>query len=150
MSVQQSMQDIEKIIVLDYGSQYNQLITRRIREFGVYSELLSHKLTADEIMAKGNVKGIILSGGPMSVYADGAFSIDEAVFDLGIPVLGICYGMQLMTFKNGGVVARSDKREYGQQSLFIDKADSAIFKGLEAEELVLMSHSDRIEEIPEG
>lgn len=150
MSVQQSMQDIEKIIVLDYGSQYNQLITRRIRELGVYSELLSHKLTADEIMAKGNVKGIILSGGPMSVYAEDAFSIDEAVFDLGIPVLGICYGMQLMTFKNGGVVARSEKREYGQQPLFIDKTDSAIFKGLEAEELVLMSHSDRIEEIPEG
>ncbi|MCZ0717067.1 glutamine-hydrolyzing GMP synthase [Aerococcus kribbianus] len=144
----EQMEQLEKIIVLDYGSQYNQLITRRIREFGVYSELLSHKLTADEIMAQGNVKGIILSGGPNSVYNEGSFDIDEKIFDLGIPVLGVCYGMQLMTKKFGGCVEASDKREYGQQALTITESQSPIFAGLESEELVLMSHSDRITEIP--
>lgn len=85
-----NMPNVEKIIVLDYGSQYNQLITRRIREFGVFSELLSHRITAEEIK-EIQPKGIILSGGPNSVYDDGSFGIDEAIFDLGIPVLGICY-----------------------------------------------------------
>lgn len=144
----EEMKQLEKIIVLDYGSQYNQLITRRIREFGVYSELLSHRLTAEEIMAEGNVKGIILSGGPNSVYNEASFDIDENIFKLGIPVLGICYGMQLMTKKFGGVVEASSKREYGQQTLTISKIDSPIFKELAAEELVLMSHSDRITQIP--
>ena len=92
-----------KIIVLDYGSQYNQLITRRIREFGVFSELMSHRITAEEVKAM-NPKGIILSGGPNSVYDEKAFGIDEKIFDLGIPVLGICYGMQLITYKLGGKV----------------------------------------------
>ena len=90
-----------KIIVLDYGSQYNQPITRRIREFGVFSELMSHRITAEEVKAM-NPKGIILSGGPNSVYDEKAFGIDEKIFDLGIPVLGICYGMQLITYKLGG------------------------------------------------
>ena len=94
---------VEKIIVLDYGSQYNQLITRRIREFGVFSELMSHKITAEEVKAI-NPKGIILSGGPNSVYDEGAFGIDEEILKLGIPVLGICYGMQLITYKLGGKV----------------------------------------------
>src|SRR3954464_2576407 len=93
----------EMIIVLDFGSQYNQLITRRIREFGVYSELHPHTLTAEEIKQM-NPKGIILSGGPNSVYGENAFKCDEAIFDLGIPVLGICYGMQLMTYTLGGTV----------------------------------------------
>ena len=145
-----AIEDIEKIIVLDYGSQYNQLITRRIREFGVFSELLSHRVTAEEISEKGNVKGIVLSGGPMSVYADDAFGIDEAIFDLGIPVLGVCYGMQLMTQVFGGKVEKSNKREFGQQAISITKSDSKIFKGLSTEEKVLMSHGDRIAEIPEG
>ncbi len=83
---------VEKIVVLDFGSQYNQLITRRIREFGVFSELISHKVTAEEL-SKMNAKGIIFSGGPMSVYDDGAYSVDPAIFELGIPNLGICYGM---------------------------------------------------------
>ena len=85
-----NLPNVEKIIVLDYGSQYNQLITRRIREFGVFSELLSHKITAEEVKAI-HPKGIILSGGPNSVYDDSAFGIDEEIFNLGIPVLGICY-----------------------------------------------------------
>ncbi len=104
---------LEKIIVLDFGSQYNQLITRRIREFGVFSELLHNDITAEEIKAHGNVKGIIFSGGPHSVYAEDAFTVDPAIFELGIPVLGICYGMQLTTHLFGGKVESSTTREYG-------------------------------------
>ncbi|WMM88821.1 GMP synthase (glutamine-hydrolyzing), partial [Heyndrickxia coagulans] len=88
------VKDIEKIVVLDFGSQYNQLITRRIREFGVFSELHPHTLTAAEIKAM-NPKGIIFSGGPNSVYDQNAFHVDEDIFNLGVPILGICYGMQL-------------------------------------------------------
>ncbi|MGQ4818203.1 glutamine amidotransferase-related protein, partial [Enterococcus faecium] len=94
---------VEKIIVLDFGSQFNQLITRRIREFGVFSELLSHRTTAEEIR-KIAPKGIIFSGGPNSVYDKDAFSIDPEIYELGIPILGICYGMQLMTHNLGGKV----------------------------------------------
>ena len=97
------MPNVEKIIVLDYGSQFNQLITRRIREFGVFSELLSHRITADEVKAI-NPKGIILSGGPNSVYADNAFDIDEEILNLGIPVLGIFYAIQLITHTYVGKV----------------------------------------------
>ena len=111
-----NMPNVEKIIVLDYGSQYNQLITRRIREFGVFSELLSHRITAEEVKAM-NPKGIILSGGPNSVYDEKAFGIDEKIFDLGIPVLGICYGMQLITYKLGGKVEPAKNREYGKAEL---------------------------------
>lgn len=150
MTIQDSMQQVEKIVVLDYGSQYNQLITRRIREFGVYSELLSHRLTADEILAEGNVKGIILSGGPMSVYEDNSFDIDEKIFDLGIPVLGICYGMQLITKKLGGEVVKAAKKEFGQQPITITKNNDTVFKGLDVEETVLMSHGDHITEMPAG
>lgn len=102
----ENLADVEKIIVLDYGSQYNQLITRRIRDCGVFSELLSHKTTAEEIK-KMNVKGIILSGGPNSVYDTDSFGIDEEIFELGIPILGICYGMQLVTHRLGGTVERA-------------------------------------------
>ena len=98
-----TLNDVQKIIVLDYGSQYNQLIARRIREFGVFSELKSHKITADEVRAINPI-GIVLSGGPNSVYAEDAFGIDEEIFELGIPILGICYGMQLLTHKLGGKV----------------------------------------------
>ena len=94
---------VEKIIVLDFGSQYNQLITRRIREFGVFSELLSHRITAEEIREIAP-KGIIFSGGPNSVYDENAFKIDPEIYELGIPILGICYGMQLMTYNLGGKV----------------------------------------------
>ena len=110
-------QEMQKIIVLDYGSQYNQLITRRIREFGVFSELKSHKMTLDEIKAY-NPKAIIISGGPNSVYEDDAFDIDPGVFELGVPVLGICYGMQLMTQKLGGKVeANPGNGEFGPTKL---------------------------------
>ena len=125
-----NLQDLEKIIVLDYGSQYNQLITRRIRELHVYSELLSHKKTAEEIQALGNVKGIILSGGPHSVYNEDSFKIDPAIYELGIPILGICYGMQLTTDMLGGKVQASDKREYGQHEIEVSNTTDGIFQGL--------------------
>lgn len=145
------MTDIQKIIVLDYGSQYNQLISRRIREFGVFSELKSHKITADEVRSLKPI-GIVLSGGPNSVYEDGAFSIDPEIFELGIPVLGICYGMQLITQTFGGKVVpagEAGNREYGQAPLTHDKT-SALFGQTPEEQLVLMSHGDAVTEIPNG
>ena len=110
------LQNQEMILVLDFGSQYNQLITRRIREFGVYSELHPHTISVEEIK-KINPKGIILSGGPNSVYDEKSFRCDERLFDLGIPVMGICYGMQLMTVHFGGKVEPASQREYGKATL---------------------------------
>ncbi len=146
----ETITEIEKIIVLDFGSQYNQLITRRLRDLGVYSELLSNKKTAKEIAAEGNVKGIILSGGPRSVYAEDAFHVDPEIFELGIPVLGVCYGMQLITKMFDGNVTPGDVREFGQASIDVKNNTSGIFKNLNAEETVLMSHGDLIKEIPDG
>ncbi|WP_040513243.1 glutamine-hydrolyzing GMP synthase [Gracilibacillus halophilus] len=134
------------ILVLDFGSQYNQLITRRIREFGVYSELHSHRLTAEEIKEM-NPKGIILSGGPHSVYDENSFRCDEGIFELGIPVLGICYGMQLMTQHFGGVVERAQQREYGKADIHV-KNDASLFAETPREQAVWMSHSDKIMEAP--
>ncbi|MBS4179481.1 glutamine-hydrolyzing GMP synthase [Lederbergia citrea] len=137
----------EMIVVLDFGSQYNQLITRRIREFGVYSELHPHTVTVDEIK-KMNPKGIILSGGPNSVYAEDAFRCDEQLFDLGIPIFGICYGMQLMTTHFGGKVERAKGREYGKALMQV-KEGSQLFKGLPNEQVVWMSHGDLVQNAPE-
>lgn len=140
---------LEKIIVLDFGSQYNQLITRRIREFGVFSELLSHKTTAAEIKAM-NPKGIIFSGGPNSVYAEDAFKVDPAIFDLGVPVLGICYGMQLMTAQFNGKVEAASKREYGQAFIDVKENEAGLFSELPTSQQVWMSHGDLVTEVPEG
>ncbi|AXI08146.1 GMP synthase (glutamine-hydrolyzing) [Oceanobacillus zhaokaii] len=140
------MENNEMILVLDFGSQYNQLITRRIREFGVYSELHSHKLTAEEIKAI-NPKGIILSGGPHSVYDENSFRPDKDIFDLGIPVLGICYGMQLMALQYGGTVEKSKNREYGKA--LIDLAhDPILFKDTPTKQTVWMSHGDKVTAAP--
>lgn len=142
------MQDVEKIIVLDFGSQYNQLITRRIRDFGVYSELHEHTITLEEMKAL-NPTGIILSGGPNSVYDEDAFRCDERIFDMGIPVLGICYGMQLLSTHFGGRVEGATNREYGKASInVIDNAP--LFKGLPSEQVVWMSHGDKVVEAPAG
>lgn len=138
----------EKIIVLDFGSQYNQLITRRIREFGVYSELHPHTITAEEIKQM-NPKGIILSGGPNSVYDEKSFRCDERIFDLGLPVLGICYGMQLMTIHFGGKVEPAKHREYGKASIKVT-APNKIFGETPAEQVVWMSHGDLVVQAPEG
>ena len=139
----------DKIIVLDFGSQYNQLITRRIRDFGIYSELLSHKITAEEIK-QINPKGIIFSGGSNSVYDEGAFTVDPAIYKLGIPILGICYGMQLMAHDLGGKVEAADDSEYGRADIEVTKDDAVMFAGLPKKEYVWMSHGDRVAAVPAG
>lgn len=139
----------DKIIVLDFGSQYNQLIARRIREFGVYSELHPHELTLNEIKALGDVKGIIFSGGPNSVYAKDAFQCDPAIFDSGIPILGICYGMQMTHYMNGGQVKSCETKEYGRTKITV-KTDSPLFKGLPKKQTVWMSHGDQVSVLAEG
>ncbi|HYK72931.1 MAG TPA: glutamine-hydrolyzing GMP synthase [Pseudoneobacillus sp.] len=136
------------IVVLDFGSQYNQLITRRIREFGVYSELHPHTITADEIK-KINPTGIIFSGGPNSVYEENSFRCDEAIFELGIPILGICYGMQLMTLHFGGKVEKAKHREYGKATIDV-KNPSILFRDLPEQQVVWMSHGDLVVETPNG
>jgi GMP synthase (glutamine-hydrolysing) len=138
----------EMIVVLDFGSQYNQLITRRIREFGVYSELHPHTITAEEIRQL-NPKGIIFSGGPNSVYDENSFRCDEAIFEMGLPILGICYGMQLMTAHFDGKVEKANQREYGKASMTLQHP-SAIFNGLPNEQTVWMSHGDLVVEAPSG
>ncbi|BCB02186.1 glutamine-hydrolyzing GMP synthase [Bacillus sp. KH172YL63] len=138
----------EMIVVLDFGSQYNQLITRRIREFGVYSELHPHTVTLEEIKEM-NPTGIIFSGGPNSVYGEDSFRCDERIFDLDIPILGICYGMQLMTMHFGGKVERAKHREYGKAAINIEK-QSKLFSNLPEEQVVWMSHGDLVVEAPAG
>lgn len=142
------LQDQEKIIVLDFGSQYNQLITRRIREFGVYSELHPHTITAAEIKEM-NPRGIIFSGGPNSVYDEGAFRCDEEIFELGLPILGICYGMQLMTMHFGGKVEKAKNREYGKALLTLHN-QNRLFEGTPGEQVVWMSHGDLVTMSPPG
>ncbi|MFC4409628.1 glutamine-hydrolyzing GMP synthase [Chungangia koreensis] len=148
MSAAPLLKEQEKIVVLDFGSQYNQLITRRIREFGVYSELHPHTLTAEDIK-KMNAVGIIFSGGPNSVYDQNSFDIDPAIFDLGIPVLGICYGMQLMSKKLGGRVEKAKNREYGKAEINIEMKNE-LFRDLPEKQVVWMSHGDLVVEAPAG
>ena len=137
----------DSIIVLDYGSQYNQLITRRIRDLGIYSELLPHTTTAAQIKTMAP-KGIILSGGPNSVYDAAAFKIDPAIWQLGIPILGICYGMQLMMMELGGQVEAAGEPEYGHADIQITKPDSLLFHNLPSQQFVWMSHGDRVTALP--
>ncbi|MDH4229099.1 MAG: glutamine-hydrolyzing GMP synthase [Nitrospirota bacterium] len=138
----------DNILILDFGSQYTQLIARRIREFSVYSEILPCTATLDEIKSR-QPKGIILSGGPSSVYARDAPKPDPGVFDLGLPILGICYGMQLITHHFGGRVAAASHREFGRAELIVDKS-AGLFDTLGDRSTVWMSHGDRIEVHPEG
>ncbi len=140
--------DPDRIVVLDFGSQYTQLIARRVREEKVFSEIVRHDLPIEKIAAK-NPKGIILSGGPSSVYDSGAPICDPRLFDLGIPVLGICYGMQLMTHLLGGKVARSARREYGRTELMTNRPDG-LLAGVAERSTVWMSHGDRIEQAAPG
>jgi GMP synthase (glutamine-hydrolysing) len=138
----------ELIVVLDFGGQYNQLIARRVRDLGVYSELLPHHVSVEKIKEL-NPKGIIFSGGPNSVYEAGSPRCDEEIFELGIPILGICYGMQLMTQHFQGKVEKAHLREYGKAVVQL-KAVSALYDGLEQEQVVWMSHGDLVVEPPEG
>ncbi len=136
------------IVVLDFGSQYSHLIARRIREQKVYSELLPHDTSWDQIAAR-RPEGIILSGGPASAYEDGAPRCDPRVFTSPVPVLGICYGLQLMALAGGGRVAPAGRREYGSARLATGDQDD-IFAGLPADLSVWMSHGDHVEELPAG
>ena len=137
----------ETILILDFGSQYTQLITRKVRELGVYSEIHPYTLSLDEIK-KISPKGIILSGGPASVYEDGAPLPDKAIFELGCPVLGICYGLQLMAYYFDGRVDSAAHREYGSAQLSVKKSNG-LFQGFGSETKVWMSHGDRVEQLPE-
>ena len=139
----------EAILVVDFGSQYSRLIARRVRESKVYCEIVPHEASWESVSAL-NPKGVILSGGPASVYDPGAPLAPDWVYDRGLPVLGICYGMQVMVHQLGGTVARSARREYGQAVLERTALDEPLFEGLPGSIPVWMSHGDRIVEPPEG
>lgn len=136
------------ILVLDFGSQYTQLIARKLRESGVYCEIVPYNEKIEDIK-KRNPKGIILSGGPASVYAKDSYHPDEAVYDLGLPILGICYGMQLLTQHFGGSVIPATHQEYGKAELKFE-SDHKIFKDTKCGQIVWMSHGDRVEALPVG
>src|SRR5690606_5805138 len=136
------------IVILDFGSQYNQLIARRIRELGVYAEILPFNASLSEILSK-NPKGIILSGGPSSVFAADAALVDKALYEQNIPVLGICYGMQLTAHLLGGKVKKGEKGEYGKSEFTITQG-SQLFKNVPQTSVVWMSHFDEVAEVPTG
>lgn len=147
-----------QILVLDFGSQYTQLIARRLRELGIYTEILPYFEKIEHIQSK-NPKGIILSGGPASVYEEGAYKPDSAIFDLGIPILGICYGMQYIAHFFSGRVAQAQNQEFGKAKLEILNPNPAskalsenenIFANIKQESIVWMSHADKVESIPQG
>lgn len=142
------MNEKELILIIDFYGQYNQLIARRVRECNVYSEIVPFSTSIEKIKEK-NPKGIIFTGGPASVYAENAPKCAKEIFKLGIPVLGICYGMQLMTHMLGGEVERADKREYGVTSVKIDNS-SKLFAGFADSNDCLMSHTDFVNKLPEG
>ncbi|DAB37027.1 MAG TPA: glutamine-hydrolyzing GMP synthase [Sulfurospirillum cavolei] len=136
------------LLVLDFGSQYTQLIARKLRESGVYCEIVPYNEKIEDIKAR-NPKGIILSGGPASVYAKDSYHPDEKVYTLGLPILGICYGMQLLTQYFGGSVIPATHQEYGKAELRFE-SDHKIFKDTACGQIVWMSHGDRVETLPEG
>lgn len=136
------------ILVLDFGSQYTQLIARKLRESGVYCEIVPYNEKIEDIK-KRKPKGIILSGGPASVYAKGSYHPDEAVYNLGLPILGICYGMQLLTQYFGGSVIPATHQEYGKAELKFEN-DHKIFKDTKCGQIVWMSHGDKVDTLPDG
>lgn len=138
----------ETVIVLDFGGQYNQLIARRVRECNVYCEIYSYKTDLEKIKAM-EPKGIIFTGGPNSVYLEDSPSYAKEIYDLGIPVLGICYGTQLLAWSTGGTVSPCDKSEYGKTKMVVDTA-CPLFRGLDADQIGLMSHTDQVTALPAG
>ena len=138
----------ETVIVLDFGGQYNQLIARRVRECNVYCEIYSYRTDIEKIKAM-NPKGIILTGGPNSVYEEGAATCSKELFEMGVPVLGLCYGAQLMQHLLGGVVTRADVREYGKTEVFVDTT-SRLFSNVSPSTICWMSHFDYIAEAAPG
>ncbi len=138
----------EEILIIDFGGQYNQLIARRVREKNVYCEVVPYTISIEKIKEK-NPKGIIFTGGPSSIYQEDAPKCTEEVFNLNIPILGICYGMQFMAYSLGGKVKRADKREYGEMDVNLDNT-SMLFNNLRNTNICLMSHTDYVDELPEG
>ena len=138
----------ELILIIDFYGQYNQLIARRVRECNVYSEIVPFNTSIEKIKEK-RPKGIIFTGGPASVFENGAPKCDKEIFELGIPILGICYGMQLITYMLGGKVKKADKREYGVTNVSI-KNSSKLFNGFKNKNNCLMSHTDFVEQTPQG
>ena len=138
----------ETVLILDFGGQYTQLIARRVRELGVYSEIVPFNISSEELRRK-NPRGIILSGGPSSVYEEGAPHPDPSVIEMGVPVLGICYGVQLMAYFLGGEVKASSRREYGQAEINVE-SDSQLLRGLSSPLKVWMSHGDYVSKPPAG
>jgi GMP synthase (glutamine-hydrolysing) len=138
----------QEIVVLDYGGQYSQLIARRVRDCGVFSELLPHHVPVEEVAAR-KPRGIILSGGPASVYADGAPALDRGLLELGIPVMGICYGMQLLVHTLGGRVEQAEVGEFGRSELQVIEP-GVLMRGLPREQTCWMSHRDTVYEAPPG
>ena len=142
------MSDSDLVLVVDFGAQYAQLIARRIRQAQVYSEIIPSTLTAKEITAR-SPKAIVLSGGPASVYEDGAPKLDPEIFKSGIPIFGICYGFQVMAQALGGIVSKTGKSEYGRTTLS-SNGNSKLMQGLSKEFKVWMSHGDSVTKAPEG
>ncbi len=136
------------VLVVDFGAQYAQLIARRVREANVYSEIVPHTMSVADMLAK-EPSAIILSGGPSSVYEEGAPSVDPAIFEAGVPVLGICYGFQTMAHALGGTVGRTGTREYGHTEATV-AGDSCLFDGTPDDQIVWMSHGDAVQGAPEG
>jgi len=139
----------ERIAILDYGSQYTRLITRRLRDLGAFGLVYASSAQAAEI-AGPDLAGIILSGGPKSVMEAGAPTLDPAILELGVPILGVCYGQQLMARDFGGLLHRSTQREYGKASITVEDTESVLFRGMDPEQQVWMSHGDHVERAPEG
>mgnify|MGYP000351525769 FL=1 len=142
------MNDNETVVILDFYGQYNQLIARRVRECNVYSVVMPYDTPIEKIKSL-NPKGIIFTGGPASVYEEGSPRCDESIFNLGIPILGICYGMQLMSTVMGGNVKKGVKREYGEIEVALT-ASSPLFVGLPEKNVCLMSHTDLVDKMPDG
>ena len=142
------MKNNELILILDFGGQYNQLIARRVRECNVYSEVVPFDISLEKIKEK-NPKGIIFTGGPASVYGEDSPKCADGIFELGIPILGICYGMQLMTHVLGGTVQKAQTREYGSTQVEIENT-SSLFQGFENKNNFLMSHTDFVSKVPDG
>ena len=137
------------ILVVDFGGQYNQLIARRIRDLNIYCEVVPYNKALKELENRDNVEGIIFTGGPNSVYEESAPKIEKKIFDKNIPILGLCYGMQIMAHTLGGEVVNAPKeREFGKTEIKTEAAE--IFKNLSEKETVWMSHVDRVEKVPEG
>ena len=141
------MRNDEKVLIVDFGGQYKELIARRVRECGVLSLIVPHTKSAEEIAAMKPI-GLIFTGGPQSAYAPDAPRCEDALLNLGVPVLGICYGMQLMCHMLGGEVSPCESSEYGAVKARLD--DCELFDGCSGESAVLMSHTDRVTRVPEG